>query len=76
MDGAGDHEGGGPGRLPEHLSGDHVRDGTCTDPAEAVSHKPNGRDAPSLSFGLGEDAHVSNKPDEIISIYHYMSGRI
>lgn len=29
MDGSCDHEGGGPGRLPEHLSGHHVRNGTC-----------------------------------------------
>lgn len=28
------------------------------------------------SQGLGEDAHVSNKPNKIINIYHYMSGRI
>lgn len=48
MDGAGDHEGSGPGRLPEHLSSHHIRNGTWRDPSDVVNHNPNSRDTSSL----------------------------
>lgn len=74
VDGAGDHEGGGPGWLSEHLGSHHIRNGTWTD-TDAVNHNQNSRDTSSLSHTV-KDARVSNNRVQIYNKYHYTSGPI
>lgn len=73
MDGACDHEGSGPGRLPEHLSSHHIRNGTWRDPTDVV--KQRSQDINTLQ-GHSETAHISKNLVHIYNIYHYMSGLI
>lgn len=70
MDRAGDHEGGGPSRLPEHLRGDHIRDGTCNTTLRCGQPQPSRLRHSITSQRFAEcGSRQPNKP----GVYHYMS---